>query len=301
MPRYNIIITSYNSAAFIGEAAESALAQDCTDREIIVVDDASIDASVEILKKYGNAIKLVALDKNGGACAARNLGAALATGDFLVFLDGDDLMLPWALKIYDRIIDLKSPTLILCTMLHFIELFSSANAGSPPHDIKVVDYETFYKKDRPYRASASALVIERLSFHDVDGFSSDAWPMEDAHFVLKRGHAGRTINIVAPPTTAYRMHANTVSRDAQRLINAVHVLIRKESSNQYLSGPAYRTERRAVLGGIVYYWIKKTCRQKLYMETLRLIAVGWPMVFFAIFQRAAAIAKGRRPVEIIHV
>ena len=70
--------------------------------KVIVVDDASVDGSQGILKQYGNAIRLLCLEKNAGACAARNQGAALASGEYLVFLDGDDAFLPWALEVYRK-------------------------------------------------------------------------------------------------------------------------------------------------------------------------------------------------------
>jgi len=275
------------------------LAQEHLNKEIIVVDDASTDGSLEILEGYGDAIKLIALRKNGGANAARNLGAALACGDFFVFLDGDDLLLPWALNVYNRIIDLKNPKLILCSMLWFKDSFSSVNIGGFFKEIRVVDYGTFLKKDRPYRASASAMVIERQVFHNVDGFSKDAWPVDDAEIMLKLGYAGRTISIILPQTSAYRQHANNTSLQIQSLIDGVHVLIRKEKSKQHLGSQALSFERYAAIGGIVFYWLKRTFRQRLFVEFCKLLAVGWPMVLSAIFRRSIAFVGGRRPVEII--
>src|SRR5438309_10887096 len=117
MPRFSIIITCYNQSSFIRDAIDSALAQSYTDKEIIVVDDASTDGSKELLEEYGSAIRFKALETNEGPCAARNWGASLASGDFLVFLDGDDVLMPWALIVYSGIIRLKYPRLILCRML----------------------------------------------------------------------------------------------------------------------------------------------------------------------------------------
>src|SRR5206468_9702625 len=96
MPLFSIIITSHNQANFIRNAVGSALAQTYADKEIIVVDDASSDGSQQTLEEYGDAIRLKKLDTNVGASRARNFGTAMAEGQFLVFLDGDDLLLPWA-------------------------------------------------------------------------------------------------------------------------------------------------------------------------------------------------------------
>src|SRR5689334_19435660 len=99
--RCSIVITCYNQRDFIRDAVESALLQRAD--EVIVVDDASDDGSSEILRTYGDAITLGRMPSNGGPARARNRGASMATGDYLVFLDGDDVLMPWALEIYRRI------------------------------------------------------------------------------------------------------------------------------------------------------------------------------------------------------
>jgi glycosyltransferase involved in cell wall biosynthesis len=299
VPRFSVIIACYNQAAFIRDAVGSVLGQEFTGSEVIVVDDASTDGSKDVLKGYGGAIRLVSLETNGGACAARNTGAALAQGDYLVFLDGDDLLLPWALRLQSRIIDLKSPALILCKMRWFTESFVPADMGGAPGEIRLVVYEAFMKKDRPFRSSASCVVIERRNFARVGGFAQEFWPIEDADLLLKLGYSGRTISVMAPPTTAYRQHANNVSRKIQPLINGVHLMIRKERANQYPGGGKSRLERHAVLGGIVYYWCRTAFRQKLYWEWLKLVAVGWPLVLAAICRRGKAVFAGRLPVETV--
>ena len=301
MPRFSIIITCHNHYAYIRDAVGSALAQDYTDKEIIVVDDESTDGSKEILEEFGDSIKLIRLETNEGASAARNRGASLASGDFLVSLDGDDLMLPWALDVYHRIIDLKDPKLILCKMLYFTNTLSSVNIGNNPPEVRVVDYEAFMKKDRAYAASASAMVIERQSFHNVGGFSKEAWPIDDEDLVLKLGYSGRTIQIVQPPTTAYRIHSNNFSHQITHLIDGVHELIRREKLGKYPGGRTCRSERYVVIGGIVFYWVRRSFREGLYREWLKLLAVGWPMAMIAIFRRCLVVLRGRRPEETLTI
>jgi glycosyltransferase involved in cell wall biosynthesis len=249
--------------------------------------------------EYGDTIRLISLETNGGACAARNRGAALAGGDYLVFLDGDDRLLPWALDVYDRIVSLKSPKIILCRMLHFVGSYSTVDAGSWPIDINMTDYEAFIKKDRPYRASASAMVIERQAFWSVGGFSEDLFPLEDADIMLKLGTAGRTINIQSPRTSAYRIHGNNFSRNIPRLIAGVHVMIKREKSGVYPGGSSLRIERHSVLGGIVFFWVRETLRKGLYREAFGLLSAGWLMIISAIFSRAAAFIRGRMPIEVL--
>src|SRR5689334_14157342 len=119
MALFSIIITSHKQANFIRNAVESALAQKDHGREIIVIDDASTDGSQNLLEQYGPAIRLKKLDQNVGASRARNAGIAMAEGDFLVFLDGDDVLLPWALATYRQVVEQKNPHIILSTMRWF--------------------------------------------------------------------------------------------------------------------------------------------------------------------------------------
>lgn len=75
-PRFSIIIAFYNQRGFIKDAVDSVLALRKAELEIIAVDDASTDGSQEILKQYRDAIQVVCLETNHGACAARDRGAS---------------------------------------------------------------------------------------------------------------------------------------------------------------------------------------------------------------------------------
>ncbi len=89
----SIIIPTYNYAAYIGKAVDSALKQTYTNIEIIVVDDGSTDNTKDVLQKYGD--KLVYIQQNNqGAAAARNRGLEEAKGDYICFLDADDTYYP---------------------------------------------------------------------------------------------------------------------------------------------------------------------------------------------------------------
>lgn len=87
--KVSIIVTTYNSAAFIGNCIDSLLNQSINNIEITVVDDASTDNTGEILKKYSS-IKVIELDKNRGTYHARNIGIQHSSGEFITFQDSDD-------------------------------------------------------------------------------------------------------------------------------------------------------------------------------------------------------------------
>ena len=90
----SIIIPCYNAERWLAETLESALAQTWTNREIILVDDGSTDGSAAVAQKFAARGVRVVAQPNQGAATARNTGLGLARGDFLQFLDADDLLAP---------------------------------------------------------------------------------------------------------------------------------------------------------------------------------------------------------------
>ena len=94
-PRISIIMPSYNSGQYIGQAIQSVIDQTFTDWELIVVDDGSTDEAVEMVRRYlGDPRIQLHQQENQGASAARNKAMQISRGSFIAFLDSDDLWAP---------------------------------------------------------------------------------------------------------------------------------------------------------------------------------------------------------------
>lgn len=93
----SVIIPAYNHAPFLPWAVKSALAQSLRPLEVIVVDDGSTDDTAEVLRPYEGRVRVLR-QPNRGVAAARNAGAAVASGELLAFLDADDAWLPAKLE-----------------------------------------------------------------------------------------------------------------------------------------------------------------------------------------------------------
>jgi glycosyltransferase involved in cell wall biosynthesis len=96
-PRFSIVIPTYNYARFVDRAIDSALAQPGDDFEVLVADDGSTDDTPAVLRRYGGRIRSCR-HENRGAAATRNRAAELASGEWLIFLDADDRLLPGAMS-----------------------------------------------------------------------------------------------------------------------------------------------------------------------------------------------------------
>jgi glycosyltransferase involved in cell wall biosynthesis len=93
-PLVSILIPAYNAEKWIGETIVSAVKQTWDNKEIIVVDDGSRDKTLEVARRFESSIVKVVTQENMGACGARNKALSLAQGDYIQWLDADDLLAP---------------------------------------------------------------------------------------------------------------------------------------------------------------------------------------------------------------
>lgn len=98
LPLVSVIIPVYNRDRYLSEAIDSVFAQNYPAIELIIVDDGSTDRSAKIAQRYLPNLRYH-YQPNGGIGAARNMGIALSTGEFLAFLDSDDLWMPEKLSL----------------------------------------------------------------------------------------------------------------------------------------------------------------------------------------------------------
>lgn len=116
----SIVIPLYNKENYIRKCILSVLAQTYTNFEVVVVNDGSTDKSVEIVKSIeDNRIRIIN-QKNGGPSSARNTGVREAQGEWIVFLDADDLFLPYALEYFDEMIQ-KHPKYVYYCANYFMQ------------------------------------------------------------------------------------------------------------------------------------------------------------------------------------
>ena len=297
-PLFSIIIACYNHEKFIKDAVESVLRQEHFSKEIIVVDDASKDKSAEVLESFGSSIIFESLPLNRGAAAARNHGATIAKGRYLVFLDGDDALTPWSLGVYGRIIGERNPILILGRCSVFYGELQTIKTGVPS-DIQFTEYETFLDKDRPWVYNTSSLVVERAAFLDAGGWSEDIFFQDIQDLLNKLCVAGRTNIVLAPDTVLYRMHSTNAIRQVARFIEGIYVLLGKARQGAYPGGRRVSMKRSAWFGGLIFYWAKEGMQNGLFFDVLKLVfANGW-MVLLAMIRRAVVRSAGRRPVEVL--
>ncbi len=182
----SIIIPAYNSAAFIGEAVRSCLDASPGPLEVIVVDDGSTDETGDVCAAFGDAIKYLRVE-NGGVSRARNIGADAASGDWLLFLDSDDILMPGALG---QLVDSAAAQ---SAGVAYGKVIERGEPGKPDR-LNGFDYcagDPPLPAERSFRRGViitpGAAVVRAGLHRRVGGFVSGYEPMEDRDYWVKCG------------------------------------------------------------------------------------------------------------------
>lgn len=176
----------YNSQETIVETVNSVISQSYTNWELVCVDDGSSDESISIINSLAlteSRIRFLCrnrLPKGGSTC--RNIGAQNANGEYLVFLDSDDLLAPTCLKERIEIIQETNNKFVVFPMASFPD--GDFGKLKQPHNIRVVDYDYLFS------AAISAwpitsTIIERDFFLSLGGFNESFPRLQDIEFHLR--------------------------------------------------------------------------------------------------------------------
>jgi len=170
-PCVSVVIPTYNRGWILKEAIDSILSQKFADYEIIVVDDGSIDATAALLSTYGDQIAMIR-QENRGVSAARNAGISIAKGDYIAFLDSDDLWLPEKLSCQMDFFQAHSEAAICQTDEIWIRNGVRVN---PKNRHKKPSGMIFEPSLQLCLVSPSAVMIKKSLFDEV-GLFNEAFP-----------------------------------------------------------------------------------------------------------------------------
>ena len=179
-PTVSAIIPAYNAARTVNRAVESCLSQTYPPIEVLVVDDGSTDGTAEVVAGFGAPVRLER-KPNGGPGSARNYAAHLARGDWLGFLDADDLWLPRKLE--------KQLSLATSDDVAVIQTLTGGSTQEIPQEV------TFSQLWETNLVCTSSVLIRRSTFEQLGGFNEDPELIssEDYHLWLRVAAGGGRI------------------------------------------------------------------------------------------------------------
>ncbi|HEU5103214.1 MAG TPA: glycosyltransferase [Roseiflexaceae bacterium] len=206
-PLVSVIIPCYNYAGFLPDAVGSVLAQTCTDWELIVVDDGSTDATLstaqQLMARHPERRIRLFQQPNAGPAAARNTGAERAAGEYLLFLDADDMLAPTLLE--QTVATLREQPAV-GFVYSGMRLFGQDHHEWPsvPFDLALLTLDNYVL---PHA------LVRRAAWAEVGGFDTAQFPygFEDWDFWLRVAAAGWQGWHIAAPLVAYRRHGPSLS------------------------------------------------------------------------------------------
>jgi glycosyltransferase involved in cell wall biosynthesis len=208
MPRVSIIIPTYNSAQFIAQAVDSVLAQTYPDFEVIVVDDGSTDDTQSVLAPYSQRIRYIH-QANKGPSAARNKGILAAWGDYILFLDSDDLIPPNKLELQIPPLEAHPDSgLVYSAWQHINEngtrIWGEMRPNKQGRVLKDLLRRSFY-------FPPGAAVIRRDCLAKVGTFDETIKGTEDTDMWLRIARAGYAFEYFDQPLFLYRVVKGSLS------------------------------------------------------------------------------------------
>ena len=222
---FSVIIPNYNNASTLARAIESVLTQDYPAREIIIIDDGSTDASAEVAAAFGNQVRYVR-QPNAGVSAARNNGARLASGEWLAFLDADDVYLPGRLATHAAWIE-RDPDIdflfgdqeqrepdgkLLKRAINASESGRSLLARHPGVEDIPLDKNDFELFIADGFAEIRTLSVPRSTFLRLGGFPLEHKIGEDLFFFVRLCAASRKGGVVNRPLAIYYIYPTSALR-----------------------------------------------------------------------------------------
>lgn len=177
----SVILTSYNREKYIRESIESILCQTYKNYELIIVDDASVDRTKEIIKEYESVSNVIVVynEHNLGEYRNRNKAASFAKGEFIKYLDSDDVMAPDCLQTMVDKME-KYPNAALGLISFFDEKMHINREYLQPNEL----YRQFYFKGNLINCGPSATIIRKKQFEDIGGFNLSPY-LSDTDLLLR--------------------------------------------------------------------------------------------------------------------
>jgi glycosyltransferase involved in cell wall biosynthesis len=207
MLRISVVIPVYNGERFIGEALQSVLDQTYPAFEIIVVDDGSTDATEGMIREISSPIPVgYYRQENQGAGAARNLGVSVARGDWVAFLDSDDLWSPQKLAVQVRYLEDHPEADFVYSNVQVTD-----EGGHPIFHVRQLFFEPVVFQDRPF-AQLSTVVMRRELFRKTGGFPEGLRLYEDLALFARIARL-TSMHFIQGDLATYRFHPAQSTRN----------------------------------------------------------------------------------------
>jgi GT2 family glycosyltransferase len=225
----SIVVPCYNSAATLCDTLESVINQVYADWEVIVVDDGSRDDSLRVILTYVSKDKRIrhVTQANQGLGAARNAGLRLATGEFVIFLDADDVLLPEMIeRTLARAKHSDAPDLVHCGWICTDATMRNVSWTVP--GCAASDY--FAKLAHGNLFPCHAVLLRRSVLEESGEFDTGLRHCHDWDLWVRVARTGARFSCLSQPLVVYRLMQESLSHRARSFYEAGCEVIRRSHS-----------------------------------------------------------------------
>lgn len=254
--KFSIIMVAYNSQKYIQQSINSVLLNNYDNVEIIIVDDGSTDATVSTVKKFCNKKIRLLRTNHLGTANARNLGLKNITGDYVLFLDSDDVIDANALQIISKSINKEAIDFIVFKWLPF-KYIPEDSFGEPQGMLSILGMDTTL-----WNKVYSKKLISQLHFPKDTIYEDVAFSIQAYLVAKKRVFIDQVFYY-------YRQHADSVTKKKQNPLNRLDIitdfngLILDIQSNKYKVSNKELSDIGLVIHELVYAHAKCIFRDNL--------------------------------------
>jgi glycosyltransferase involved in cell wall biosynthesis len=223
MPKVSIIIPAYNQGHYLEAAVKSVLAQTYPDFEAVIVDDGSTDATRQVAAGFKDARVHYIYQENRGLSGARNTGISSTTGEYVTFLDSDDLFLPEKLALLVAVLD-EQPEIGLAAGQ---ALLIDQDGGRIDREFQTrlpQDLDQFLVSNPLHVGS---VLLRRSWLEKVGLFDESLRACEDWDLWLRLVRGGCSMTCLDQPVSLYRVHVGQMTRDQDRMRSAARRVLDK--------------------------------------------------------------------------
>lgn len=219
MPLFSIIIPVYNRATIVSSTIDSVLNQDCKDFEIILIDDGSSDGIENTISNYVAEKALIFhTQPNSGVSAARNKGAFLSKGEYLLFLDSDDHVSQNWLSDFEKKINPQNPEIIYCGINRLKDniLVEYTNPRNP------------YKDGKSFgNVIPGSFCLKSTFFNEIGCYDDNLAYGENTELGFRIKLENPSVEYVDSPNLFYTLHENSHGKNALNKMNGLIYTINK--------------------------------------------------------------------------
>jgi len=287
-PKFSVIIPVYNGEATIANAIDSILKQSWPAFEILVVDDGSTDATPDRVKAYAEQVRYIRQD-NSGVSAARNRGVREAQGDWLAFLDADDLFLPDRLRWHAEWIQ-RAPGLdfyvgnfecrdalgnSLGTSMETTPIGRRLLEKAGGKREVIMEGEEVGRFIEHQFSDIRCLSVPRMRIEQAGGFPEGVAIGEDVYLIVSLCARARAIGVICPPMAIYNVHEHGAIRSdiLRAQAESVTTFKRLQSALQG-ADPSVRQAIKGLVRRARRDWATALLRQGRYWRAVWAIAPG---------------------------